>query len=142
MPDDPDAREKTVTPSPKPRYPTLGRPWPKGVSGNPEGRRIEQPGIKEVRALAQSYSVAAIETLAAIMKNGRTPAAVRVAAAQALLDRGYGKPVQAVEHAGPSGERLFQPEELRTITDAQLARLVAVARDIRAELDGNGGPPS
>jgi hypothetical protein len=27
-----------------------------------------------------------------------------VSAATALLDRGYGKPVQAMEHSGPDGE--------------------------------------
>ncbi len=63
----------------------------KGKSGNPGGR----PKInKDVQALARTHSKAAIETLVKCMQTAdpRT----RVAAAQALLDRGYGKPAQAV----------------------------------------------
>jgi hypothetical protein len=39
----------------------------------------------------------AIDTLASIMRDPKAPAAARVSAAQALLDRGYGKPAQAIE---------------------------------------------
>ena len=63
----------------------------KGKSGNPGGR----PKInKDVQAFARTYTKAAIETLVKCMQTAdpRT----QVAAAQALLDRGYGKPAQAV----------------------------------------------
>jgi hypothetical protein len=39
----------------------------------------------------------AIDTLFAIMKDPKAPAAARISAATALLDRGYGKPAQAIE---------------------------------------------
>jgi hypothetical protein len=39
----------------------------------------------------------AIETLALILKNPKAPAAARIAAATALLDRGWGKPPQQIE---------------------------------------------
>jgi hypothetical protein len=37
------------------------------------------------------------------MNNPAAPAAARVSAANALLDRGHGKPRQALEHGGTDG---------------------------------------
>jgi hypothetical protein len=57
----------------------------------------------------------AINTLAAIMKNPKTPAAARISAAQAILDRGHGKPAQAIEvDAGPDLTHLSD-EDLKTL---------------------------
>ena len=66
-----------------------------GQSGNPGGRPKENNEIKE---LALKHCPAAIERLAKLMhdRSGRTA----VAACQALLDRGLGKPAQALEHSG------------------------------------------
>jgi len=62
-----------------------------GQSGNPSGR----PKVDfEVRQLARGYGQEAIEKLVAIMR-GDNPALAK-AASEALLDRGYGKPVQSV----------------------------------------------
>lgn len=62
-----------------------------GQSGNPSGR----PKVDfEVRQLAREYGREAIEKLVAIMRGDN--AALAKAASEALLDRGYGKPVQAV----------------------------------------------
>ena len=68
-----------------------------GRSGNPGGRH---KGVAEVMALARTYTKAAIETLVGIMQDEQAPKHARVAAASAILDRGYGKPPQAVEHSG------------------------------------------
>jgi hypothetical protein len=68
-----------------------------GQSGNPGGR---PKGVAEVMALARTYTKEAVETLAEIMRNGKSPPAARVAAANGLLDRGYGRPPQALEHSG------------------------------------------
>ena len=62
-----------------------------GISGNPGGR---PKVIGEVRDLARAYTIEAIETLNSIMSDKKAPAAARIAAAQAILDRGYGKPSQ------------------------------------------------
>ena len=51
-------------------------------------------------ALARTYTKAAIETLVGIMQDEQAPKPARVAAASAILDRGYGRPPQAVEHSG------------------------------------------
>lgn len=72
----------------------------KGQSGNPGGRPKQDP---EVRRLAKALTVEAIGTLADVMRNKRAPAAARVSAAEALLNRGWGKPSQAVEVQGPDG---------------------------------------
>jgi hypothetical protein len=69
-----------------------------GQSGNPGGR---PKAAHHIRDLARQHTEAAVlalvEALAA--KSERT----RVAAAEALLDRGWGRPMQAVEHTGSEG---------------------------------------
>ncbi len=51
----------------------------------------------DIRSLARSHTGKAIRVLAGIMKESRAPAAARISAAIALLDRGWGKPQQAIE---------------------------------------------
>ena len=72
----------------------------KGQSGNPGGRPAV---IAEVRDLAREHTAAAIDTLAIIMNNTDAPPAARVAAANSILDRGYGKPVQDITVRSPLG---------------------------------------
>ena len=52
---------------------------------------------KTVKALAREHTAAAIETLASILKNTAATESSRVQAATALLDRGWGKPLQQLE---------------------------------------------
>ena len=88
----------------------------KGQRGDPGGRpRV----IGEIRDLAREYSEDAIAALVNVCRLGRNES-VRVAAATALLDRGYGKPVQTL-HA--------TPEDPAELTDAELLRIVAGWRD-------------
>lgn len=62
-----------------------------GQSGNPGGRPKE---TAEIKAAARLHGKKAIEKLAALLDSpdDRTV----IAASQALLDRGYGKPAQAI----------------------------------------------
>lgn len=84
-------RKIESNPEEKPRR---GNPaWRKGVSGNPGGR---PKVLGEVRDLARQHTATAIATLIEVAQNTRSPAAARVSAAQALLDRGWGKPSQPV----------------------------------------------
>ena len=48
----------------------------------------------EIKEAAREHGPAAIKLLAGIMNNPKKPDALRMGAAQQLLDRGYGKPVQ------------------------------------------------
>jgi hypothetical protein len=73
--------------------PGKGKPFQKGVSGNPGGR---PKVLGDVQELARQKSPEAINTLAKIMDDEKAPSAARVAAANALLDRGYGKPTQPI----------------------------------------------
>ena len=65
--------------------------WPflPGISGNLGGRPRE---VGDVRAIARDHTEEAVETLIDLMRHAKSDAA-RGAAAQALLDRGYGKSV-------------------------------------------------
>ena len=56
----------------------------------------------EIKSLARAHTERAIQVLAGIMDEPDSAPAARVAAATALLDRGWGKPAQA--HAGADGE--------------------------------------
>ena len=60
----------------------------------------------EIRSLARSHTEAALNCLAGIMNKDGAPEAARVAAANSLLDRGWGKAVQAL--AGADGEGPIQ----------------------------------
>jgi hypothetical protein len=82
----------------------VGRPFPPGVSGNPGGRPKE---VREVIDLARSHSPAAVETLASIMRNEEAPPAARIAAANAILDRAYGRPKETLETRGVTLEQML-----------------------------------
>lgn len=46
----------------------------------------------ELKTVAREYTAEAVQALARIMRDAESPAAAVVSAANALLDRGYGKP--------------------------------------------------
>jgi len=50
----------------------------------------------DLRSLARSHTDACVRTLAAIAKSPKAQKTARVAAATALLDRGWGRPHQTV----------------------------------------------
>ena len=51
----------------------------------------------EIKSLARSHTDSALRVLAAIMNKTDAPEAARVAAANSLLDRGWGKSTQFIE---------------------------------------------
>ena len=68
-----------------------------GQSGNPGGRPAISPEVKQA---AREYSIEAIETLAAIMRNTEARDADRIKSSEVLLNRAWGTPTQSVELAG------------------------------------------
>jgi hypothetical protein len=70
--------------------------------------------------LAKEYAPEALRTLALIMREGESEMA-RIAAADKLLDRGYGKPSQAVAVTGADGGAV----QVEDVSDQK--RLAAVA---------------
>jgi hypothetical protein len=100
-----------------------GRPFKKGESGNPGGRPKE---IKDVQALARSHTAEAIETLVEIMRNGK-PDRARSAAAELLLDRGWGRAPQTID-IPDEREKI-----LANLTDDELIERVLMKREQEAE---------
>ena len=91
--------------------------WTKGVSGNPGGR---PKAIVEVQELARRETAASIRGAGSHPRLAEdTPPAAVVAAATALLDRGWGRPVQSHE--------LHHHLEPQHMTDAELIALAATA---------------
>jgi hypothetical protein len=85
----------------------------KGRSGNPGGRpRV----IGSLQALAREYAPMALRTLAEIAEKGESETA-RVAASNALLDRGFGRPMQNVDL------RVLVEKKITDLTAEELAQL-------------------
>lgn len=72
-------------------------------AGRPAGAHdvatVEQK--TEIGEIARTHTTAAVNALVAIVNAGVSEA-TRVSAAIALLDRGYGRPAQSLEPAGPA----------------------------------------
>jgi hypothetical protein len=76
-----------------------------GQSGNPGGR----PKSKELRDLCRTYTADAVKMLAKIALKGKGEM-TRVIAIRELLDRSYGRPMQALEVAIDDNRLEEQPE--------------------------------
>lgn len=89
--------------------------------------------MKQLEALCRENSEQAVAVLTEIMLDSEQPAAARLAAAQQMLDRGHGKPIdrQAILNMGEGANS--NPERL---TEAQLLRIASGA------LAGVGGTGS
>lgn len=115
---------------------------PKGKTNNPNGRSVGIPnpttrvgwvGVMDVRQLAKAWTTESIDTLGKIMTDVASPPATRVAAAQALLDRGWGKPSQTIEATINNFEDRSDDELRRLIAGT----IVATSPDSgRIELEG------
>ena len=71
-----------------------------GISGNPGGRP-KMP--EEFRQLARENSIPALQVVVNILKNPASANKDRLKAAEIILDRAWGKPVQGVEMSGRDG---------------------------------------
>jgi hypothetical protein len=84
-----------------------------GQSGNPSGRPKEDPTL---RLAARAHTEAALQVLVDAMSDDS--ARNRITAAQAILDRGHGKPAQAVDIGNTDGEPFKLEQIVRRIVNA------------------------
>ena len=90
----------------------------------------------EIRDLAQSHSKAALNRIVSL--TGSSTPSVALAACREILDRAYGKPVQATEISGKHGRAVAI--DITAITERLNARL-GPARDERVIPINNDGDP-
>lgn len=80
----------------------------------------------DIRSLARSHSESAVKTLVGIMNQSEAPPAARVAAANSLLDRGWGKAPQ---------EMTVKRVSVKELGDDELAAIAA------GSSEGDTSPP-
>jgi len=97
-------------------------PYKPGECGNPSGRPKSDFRVKE---LAREYTERAITALVDALADPKTA----VSAAIALLDRGYGKPAQALtgEDGGAIVQEVRHIHDLRGLSDSELETLSILA---------------
>ena len=104
----------------------LGGRW-HGSYGTAKGSTAKQ--ITDVRDAARQHTLAAVETLVSVMQDLKAPHSARVAAANGILDRGYGKAVQHIE---------AEVSVYDSLTFAEKEALLAVLESL--DVDEEGAP--
>jgi hypothetical protein len=64
--------------------------------------------VTEIRSLARSHTRTALNVLVGVMRSKDATAAARVSAANAILDRGWGKAPQAIQNVDDGTFELVQ----------------------------------
>ena len=113
--------------------PPKGTPRPPGA-----GRKPGTPNrvTRDVREAAQQYSAKALKALVKMLDD--PDSRVRATAAREILDRAHGKPAQALEHSGPDGAPLSEPQDDREIAKA-LAFVLSKAVRAQEDEDAKAG---
>ena len=68
--------------------------------------------LTEIRSLARSHTRSAINALVGVMRSKDATHAARVSAANAILDRGWGKAAQAAENGDGTFELVHRIERV------------------------------
>ena len=76
----------------------------KFAAGNTGGGRPKTP--EEFKQLARENSLAALQKVIAIMHNDEAKLNDQLKAAEMVMDRAWGKPIQGMEVSGPEGNAL------------------------------------
>ena len=91
-----------------------------GISGNPGGRP-KMP--EEFRQLARENSIPALQVVVDILKNPKSANKDKLKAAEIILDRAWGKPIQGVEMFGP-GSGPIEVKHYAELGDDQLDQII------------------
>src|SRR4051812_41326442 len=94
------------------------RPGAGRKKGSRDRATVEQKATLE--ELARSHTELAMNALVKVASSSESDAA-KVSAASVILDRGYGKARQAVEHTGKDGD----PIAIVDLSDTEAARRIA-----------------
>ena len=113
--------------------------WQKGQSGNPHGQRRMDAAQLELRDLARTFSVRAIERIAEIMESDDPRCALH--AADLLLQRGFGRVVPVDSDIWSTADKVSSDDgsalvaavgndpDARRALDRVAARAARLARD-------------
>ncbi|MCU7837189.1 MAG: hypothetical protein KZQ83_18345 [gamma proteobacterium symbiont of Taylorina sp.] len=99
-----------------------GKPFPKGVSGNPGGRPKRTIDEVDLIEACQTKTPEALETILQLMEES-TNDRVRLSAAQYVIERGWGKAPERIE--------LMMRKEETLLTDTDLTPLESYLRIIK-----------
>ncbi len=86
--------------------------------------------LTDIRSLARVHTETCLNVLAGIVKEPKSPQAARVAAANSLLDRGWGKAAQIL-----AGDASADPIQIASVTDEQRAKAVQL---LLTQMNGHG----
>jgi hypothetical protein len=95
-----------------------------GRSGNPDGRPKRTAEVLDLILACKAKTPEALAIIADLMAKGDNR--IRLAAALAIIERGYGKPTQPTTHAGGTGGSV-QVEAIRTDWEALRASMALPA---------------
>lgn len=90
----PENRAKTET-----KRKLASTAYAKGVSGNPGGRPTKTAEQRSLEAMCKDKTPDAMETVLRIMASGEQEGN-QLKAAQYVIDRGWGKAKESIEHSG------------------------------------------
>lgn len=118
------------------KRPPFGTPFVKGHDTRRNaGGEPKAPDTPKMRETARAHGAKALKTIVQVMQYGANDR-VRLDAAVALLDRGYGKPTQMIAGEGDSPIRIEVREQL-------MGKLTALAAAVGIEEpDLGGGSPT
>ncbi len=80
--------------------------------------------LADIRSLARSHAPNALNVLQGLMNEPTTPAASRIAAAEILLNRGYGKPTTHIAGEGGGPVKIQAIAWLDTLDKSDKAKII------------------